>query len=769
MKYRSLSACLLLSAVHPQTLLAAEPAPQLETVHVSAERKAALLHGEVLDAAQLRRARGTGNADIFSALPSVQVNNIRNEAGAIDLGIRGLQGEGRVPVLIDGLQSTHTARGYQGTSDRTYIDSDLISKVSVEEGASNGAFSSGAIGGLVQMRTLGVEDVLRPGKDFGVLLKGSLYNNNKMPTVPDDERDQVYYRLNNGLSPRVFNNGSATLALAYRRPGLDALLAYSKRRTGNYFAGDHGFDGYPEAVVSRGQEVVNTSYESDSLLAKLGFALDDAQRLKLIFRRHRQQAGELLAAYWYKNSNDKHFQELPPGVESMPQWALGSAVVHAYSANYSYTPSDNKLIDLNLGLWATEADLDQHNGLWAGRPGASYGDQYMHAYNNKRHGFNLLNRSELEALPLSLSYGLAFQQERTQPTSRYTEQPRTLEASRNGVRNERSLFANAVLSYPWASFSLGANLHGSITRDYATKLEVDYAPKLDLTGQLDVHLAKWLDGYVKGGRAYRTPSLYETTTSSEVFSYNPYNPLRPERSLNLELGLKASFQDVFREKERIGFKAAYFDNKVADYISSAWLDRTPGMPSWQGNLTFLNYDKVELRGFEFGADYHSPSFFVEAAATRYLDPEVCSVNQAARRDAAVCNQNGFAWSLIPTRIPPKSVYVISAGKHLLNGDLTVGGRLKYHAGKTNPAEWLKGTGAQPVLELPSERLVDLFIEYRLNKQVNLNLNVDNLTNRYAVDTGAVVSMPIPGRTIRMGMEARFESLLKVCYASAIRR
>ena len=134
MKYRSLSACLLLSAVHPQTLLAAEPAPQLETVHVSAERKAALLHGEVLDAEQLRRARGTGNADIFSALPSVQVNNIRNEAGAIDLGIRGLQGEGRVPVLIDGdLQSTHTARGYQGTSDRTYIDSDLISKVSVEE------------------------------------------------------------------------------------------------------------------------------------------------------------------------------------------------------------------------------------------------------------------------------------------------------------------------------------------------------------------------------------------------------------------------------------------------------------------------------------------------------------------------------------------------------------------------------------------------------------------------------------------------------------
>ncbi|MBN3002240.1 TonB-dependent receptor [Chromobacterium alkanivorans] len=757
MKYRSLSACLLLSAAYPQTLLAAEDTPpQLEKIRVTAERKVKPAGASALDADQLRRGRGTGNADIFSALPSVQANNIRNEAGAIDLGIRGLQGEGRVPVVIDGsLQSTHTARGYQGTSDRTYIDSDLITKVSVEEGASNGAFSSGAIGGLVQIRTLGVEDVLRPGKDFGVLLKGSAYNNNKTPRVPDGERDQAYYQLNNGLSPRTFNNGSATLALAYRQPGFDALLAYSKRRTGNYFAGSHGFDGYPEAVVSRGQEVVNTSYESDSLLAKLGFALDDAQRLKLIFRRHRQQAGELLAAYWYKNSNDKNFNELPPGVESMPQWALGSAVVHAYSAQYTFTPSDNRLIDLNLGVWATEADLDQHNGLWAGRPGASYGDQYMHAYNNKRHGFNLLNRSELEALPLSLSYGLAVQQERTQPTSRYTEQPRPLVASRNGVRNERSLFANAVLSYPWARFTLGTNLHGSTTRDYATNLEADYAPKLDLTGQIDVHLAKWLDVYAKGGRAYRMPSLYETTTSSEVFSYNPYNPLRPERSLNLELGLRAGFEDVFVAKEKIGFKASYFDNQVRDYISSAWLESTPGMPWWKGNLTFLNYDKVELRGYEFGFNYRNPSFFVDAAATLYLEPEVCSASQASRRKASNCNDNGFEWSLIPTRIPPRSQYVISAGKYLLDGDLTVGGRWRYHSAKTNPAGWLQGTGARPVLELASERLVDLFIEYRLNKQVNLNFNVDNLTNRYAVDPGSVISMPIPGRTIRMGMEARF--------------
>lgn len=44
-------------------------------------------------------------------------------------------------------------------------------------------------------------------------------------------------------------------------------------------------------------------------------------------------------------------------------------------------------------------------------------------------------------------------------------------------------------------------------------LAADYAPKLDLTGQGDVRLAKWLDVYAKDSRAYRIPSLYETTSS----------------------------------------------------------------------------------------------------------------------------------------------------------------------------------------------------------------------------------------------------------------
>ncbi|UTH73688.1 TonB-dependent receptor domain-containing protein [Chromobacterium sp. IIBBL 290-4] len=753
MKKKTLATWLAMPALCPQALWAAPQEQMMEPVRVTAtspERQKT-----VLEADDLRRARGTGNADIFSGQPSVTVNNARNEAGAIDLAIRGLQGEGRVPVVIDGsLQSTHTNRGYQGTSDRTYIDTDLISRVSIEEGASTGAFSSGAVGGLVQMKTLGVEDVLLPGESFGALVKGNLYNNNKMPDVPANERDQVYYQLNNGIGPRVFNNGSATLALAYKQPGYDALIAFSKRRTGNYFAGQRGRDLYPEAVTSPGQEVVNTSYDSNSLLAKLGLNVADGQRAQFIYRRHQQRAGELLAAYWYKGSHDRDFNDLPPGVETMPQWELGTADVHAYSASYSYAPSGNRLIDLQMAAWATQADMRQHNGLWSGPPGSSYGDQYLHAYRNDRHGVNLSNRSELSSLPLMLEYGLAVQQEKIRPTYNFSGDPSRAGSARRGLRQERSLFANANLDLGRAQLMLGANLHDANTRDYAAGSEVGFSPRADLLAQLNVKLADWADAYLKTSRSSRMPSLYESTTSTEIFNYNSYNPLRPEQSVNRELGLRAQFADVLSARDSLKLRASYFDNTVHDFITGAWLDSTPGMSEWRGNFTFLNYDKLRLRGYELGLNYKSASFFVDAAATLYRQPEVCSALQAGRRDTAQCNANGFAWSLIPTRIPPKNNYVVTAGKYLLDGSATLGGRMRYHSAKTNPAQWLQGTGASPVIELPSEKLFDLFAEYKMNKRVSLSLNVDNLTNRYAVDPGSVISMPMPGRTIRLGMEAK---------------
>lgn len=727
----------------------------LTTVKVSAMQRQQAFAEVSMGKKELMIARGTGNADIFSSQTNIQVNNGRNEAGAIDIGIRNLQGEGRVPVVIDGsLQSTHTGRGYQGNSDRTYIDSDLISAIKIHEGISNDVFSSGAIGGLVKMRTLEVQDVIKPGQSFGLMLKGSTENNNKKPDIPADELDQQYYVVQNSLDEKTFNNGSMTIATAYQQDNAEALLAYSKRKTGNYFAGSQGYEKYIKdkhesnyPPVDPRQEVVNTSFESNSLLAKLGFKIGNDQRASLIYRNHQQKAGEVMAAYWYKNSNDKHFNDFPSGVESMPQWQLGTADVQVYSTNYAYTPSDNPLIDLDIGIWANDAKLSQRNGLGAGIANASYGDQYIHHFKNKRNGITVNNTSELQAWPLSLNYGLSIARESIIPLSFNPDALSAKNSARHANRQERSLLINGTLKTPRITMFVGANIHDAEIKDHAAGINQHYGEKVDLNAKLDIRLNHWAEIYLAGGQAYRLPSLYEGSTSTEVFNYDPKRPLQPEKLVNYEIGTRLSFEQLLNQHDKLTVKTKYFNSKVHNYIST-------GAPNW--NFSFINYDLFQNHGYELDVDYKTPSFYIDATATFYEHAKVCSAQIAdSRKNTARCNSLGFAWSQVPSHISPRKVATITVGKTFMDNTLSIGSRLRYHASKSNPKGWLQGTGARPAQEVPSRKILDLFAEYRLAKDLSTHLNINNVTNQYAIEPGSLISMPMPGRTIRVGFEGKF--------------
>lgn len=711
---------------------------------------------EFIGREQIDRFRGTGNGDALSGIRGLQVNSLRNEAGAIDVGVRGFQGEGRVPVIIDGsLQSTHTFRGYQGESDRTYIDMDLISQVQVDRGATPGKYSTGAVGGLVQMKTLGVDDILLPGENFGLLFKGSTYNNNRKPDIPGNETGQQRYLLSESIHAGRFNNGAGTAALAWQSDAIDLVLAYSRRSVGNYFAGKRGSRRFgDDRVVDPGQEVVNTSYQSDSGIAKLGLNLNDNQRLSFNYRRHVQKAGEVMAAYWYKQSNDGDDTTSwtsPPGKDAMPQWSLGSAAVNAASVDYAYQPQDSALVDFNLGLWKTAARLDQHNGAWGtGRAG----DQYKLRYTDDRQGINVNNRSSLRAIPLSLEYGAAYDEQRMKPRAKKDR------VARDGRRHERSAWLNATLDYAPVTVALGSKIHRAGVTDYRYQTHTSNRAKTDLFGQITLHVTHNIDLYAKASSSWRSPSLFESTRSAQTYNYDPNRPLKPENAWNREAGISGQFSDVFTENEKMSFKVDYFNNHVKDFISANMLKYQRG-DNWRSSYSFLNFDSVTTKGVELAASYDNPRFFADASATFYRKPEICSRDAAVERyfgEVMVgpsCTSVGYALSMVSARVPPRRAYNLTVGTRLLDGDLTLGSRLRYHSGKQNPEGWLQGTGARAVVGIPSEKLVDLFARYRVNPQLDLTFNVDNLTNRYTFDPGTVISMPMPGRTLRAGMEFRF--------------
>lgn len=702
---------------------------------------------------QVERFRGTGNGDAFQGVSGLQVNSVRNEAGALDVGIRGIQGEGRVPVYIDGsLQSTHTFRGYQGESDRTYIDMDLISSVTTEKGASVGKYGTGAVGGLIQMKTLGVDDVVKQGEKFGLLVKGSIFNNNKSVKVPDDEKSQTNYQLKNHQKGSDFRNGAYTLGVGYKGEIFDIMAAYNHRKVGNYFAGKHGRDrlGFDKNEIEAGQEVPNTSFKSDSGIVKFGINITDDQRLDVNFRRHVQRAGEVLSFYWGKYPR-------PDGYDYTSQWKPGSAQVNTTNIEYRYNPLDNSLIDLNMSLWQTKAKLHQFNGAFTGS--GHYGDQYLESYKDDRKGFNIDNTSTFDEIPVTLYYGYTYDEQRMKSRGTYIR-----DSARDAKRKEQSVFLNMSYSANLFDFGVNTRLHKSSILDYngsvrspygfidpATKTGPDkrrFGTKFDWSSNIAFHVNDNIDLYARYSDTYRTPSLFEGSISGQTYSYDGRFPLKPENARTYEFGVAGNYQDLLSADDSLSFGVNYFHNDMRNFLTAGEKSASKYELS---SYTFVNYSKFLMKGVELNFAYDHPSFFVEANATIYSNPKICpdSVSE--------CGQQAKSSSLIPTRIPPKRLFNLTVGKHFFNKDLTIGGRLRYHSNKSNPEGWMAGTGitGRAVEYIPSERTIDLFAKYSLNRDTEFTMNIDNLTNRYTLDPGTVIGMPQPGRTIRLGFEMKF--------------
>lgn len=736
-----------------------------EVVLTANRRKAESIHFNRND---LNRFRGTANGDLFNGIPGLQVNNIRNEAGALDIGIRGIQGEGRVPVLIDGgLQSTQTFRGYQGSSDRTYIDMGLIRKVKVNKGASFNSNAIGATGGVVEMTTIGADDIVLPENKFGVYAKGSIANNGREPKVASDPKAQQYYVLQNKIKESQFNNHDFTLATAYKNKDFDVLVAYSMRNQGNHFAGDNGAEryGYNEEYyddISRrregyyktpevrpGQEVVNSSYKSQSVLTKLGWDIGTNQRLEANYRYHNQKAGEMLAALWYKNTTDADQNKLPDGVESMPQWSLGAAIYNNYGLDYKYYPSQS--VNLHISLFANDGNLNQHNGL-AQVPGALYGDVYLHKYKNLRKGLTAENTMFFNVLPLTLKYGTAVQIEKMQPLELRTDRvgPTGAGTARHGKKEDYSFFASGDLKWRKFLFRAEGKIHHTRVHDYTDDKKLDYGLNADIVGKITYTPYKWLNVYGKASNIYRSPSLFESTKSNQTFSYIDSLPLKPEATLGIEIGAQTHFSQIFTASDAVTFGAGAFYNNTSNYLSTALTYNPNAQPF------FLNYDRYRLKGFDLNVAYESPVVFLNASAIFYGDPLICSAFLGEQEGVDKCTKYGFDGSVLPSRIPPKRSFNISSGVYALNKKLSVGARIRYRSKKEYPQDWLKGTAASGVIaKLPADYLLDFFGSYKINSHININYNVDNLTDRYQYDAGSVIRMPVPGRTIRVGLEANF--------------
>jgi len=400
---------------------------------------------------QLDRFGRLSAGDMLKTIPGVQVGDSRN-GGGVDVNIRGIQGQSRVSVSVDGTQQAlDVYRGYGGMQQRSYFDQDLIRSMVVTKGPSHDVSVPGGIGGSVRMETLRAEDIILPGNGWGVRLKGEMWDNGlKVPSRSTEFQPSrgLYVEPRDGKEDFLQSHaksGSAALAIDFGN--FDVVAAFAKRDQGNYVTGRHGYGkyrvfdqwGFERNSVAKsfqqGEEVLNTSARSDSFLLKGNFRLDYDQTLELSYRRYDGHFGEIMPSDIIRSGN-----------AGLYQYPENSMEIDSLSARYNFDPADKNWLNISANLWWTGAASQQLNDVNGPVSQRFITDRSWVRIDNSRIGGDISNKSQFATpigdFELKLAGGFQYEDIRPQKSVVINEHDRNMNRIiRDGSRMETNLSA----------------------------------------------------------------------------------------------------------------------------------------------------------------------------------------------------------------------------------------------------------------------------------------------------------------------------------------
>ncbi len=728
---------------------------------------------------EIENYRGTRPADLLKSEAGV-ISGGSSTSGALDVNIRGLQGMGRVPVTVDGaLNSTTTYQGYQGISNRSFVDPDFIADIAITQGPDTGVTGSGAIGGSVKMRTLRAEDLVEDDEHYAIRLK-RFWGGNSSPyalgdTSIDFDRDMTGAAYqDNAESPDAFDLGGAkntSLIVAAKNEIFSGLVGVSDRSRGNYHTGTNGSDaprkstcpdsfsgcdnyagGYWTKGLSSylpGSEVMNTSESSRSELLNFSFHPNEDHQLDIGYSRYRSNYGETYSIRAIETET------------AVEQSLLSHTDLQSVNARYEWNP-DSDLIDFSANLWKTRL-MDQsawfQSQAWilpspipGVIPDMVLAEQMAATPKlTKTVGVDISNTSTF-GLPvgdLSLNYGAAYLKESTDqqgvPVSVW-ELP-----SRRGSRDETSVFNNATWSAnEWLTLNGGVRYQhyslqseGSNSSTYSYEGSEREGDAWGFHTGVMVHPNKQLQLFSNYKQAARLPSLMEGSTS-----FNTYNDpdLSEEIAHTWEFGGNYVLNDLWTADNQLAFKMVYFHNHVDGYIGRVWdPDEAPN------RMYVFNMDSATFEGINASASFSQDGFSAELSLAYYIDVEYCQTSET-------CANSSVYGDYATNQIPPKLMATLTLNQALLEDKLNLGARINHTGKRSAGSGEVTGSGVSsfitPINWKPYT-LVDLYGNYQLSENFSLGMRVENVADIYYIDALGSTEIPGPGRTLWAGVTIEF--------------
>ncbi|HHF6384754.1 TPA: TonB-dependent hemoglobin/transferrin/lactoferrin family receptor [Haemophilus influenzae] len=557
---------------------------------------------------------------VAAALEDIPNVDIRGGSRSIAQkpNIRGLS-DNRVVQVIDGVRQNFDL-AHRGSY---FLPMSLIQEIEVIKGPSSSLWGSGALGGVVAMRTPNALDLLKNNDKLGVKIRQGYQTANNL-----SERDASVFAANDKF---------------------DVLISAFYNNADNLRTG-------------KGNKLNNTAYKQFGGLAKFGWQINDANRVELSHRetRFKQTApsnneveNELTNEKIIDQINEFHgpSDSFPPIKRKPSEISEFYSKVKTRFGSVSYL-SDQQIPDqstvFNYYLTPDNPYLNTHIALYNNKTIEKEQRKVSGVKDQTKlttRGINLRNSSELSHI--SFVYGVDYMRDKISTErgtnsndAKFRADPYNANSNTTGVYliAHIPLFGEKLLVSPSVRYD-----HYDTSSKTVKYKDNHLSPATKLTWKV----TNWLDFSAKYNEAFRAPSMQERFVSGAHFGANTLgldqvnrfvaNPnLRPETAKNKEITANLHFDSLFKQGDKFKIEATYFRNDVKDFINLKIFNdaktntNASANPNTNTNRAFLptksqyqNITNARLSGIELQAQYQTErlTLFTNYGSTKGRDKD----------------------------------------------------------------------------------------------------------------------------------------------------
>lgn len=547
---------------------------------------------------------------VAAALEDIPNVDIRGGSRSIAQkpNIRGLS-DNRVVQVIDGVRQNFDL-AHRGSY---FLPMSLIQEIEVIKGPSSALWGSGALGGVVAMRTPNALDLLKNNDKFGVKIRQGYQTANNL-----SETDASVFAANDKF---------------------DVLLS------GFYNNADN-------LRIGKGNKLNNTAYKQFGGLAKFGWQINDANRVELSHRETRfKQTAPSDNEVENELTNEqiiKQIEEFHRGSNGFPPPRHNPQVISEFYSkvktrfgSVSYL-SDQQIPDqstvFNYYLTPDNPYLNTHIALYNNKTIEKEQRKVSGVKDRTKlttRGINLRNSSELSRI--SFVYGVDYMRDKistergtNNSDAQFRAEPYNANSNTTGVYliAHIPLFGEKLLLSPSVRYD-----HYDTSSKTVKYKDNHLSPATKLTWKM----TNWLDFSAKYNEAFRAPSMQERFVSGSHFGANirgsnqinkfVANPnLRPETAKNKEITANLHFDSLFKQGDKFKIEATYFRNDVKDLINlKTFNNPNENSPSrlLPTHSQYQNIANARLSGIELQAQYQTErlTLFTNYGSTKGRDKD----------------------------------------------------------------------------------------------------------------------------------------------------